>query len=130
VRFEVRDAADPALAGRYDLVTAFECIHDLARPVEALAAMRGLAGDRGTVLVIDERVADRFTAPGDDVERFMYGWSITCCLPAGLADRPSAGTGTVMRAGTLDRYARQAGFSGIEVLPIDHETFRYYRLVP
>jgi hypothetical protein len=80
--------------------------------------------------VIDERVADRFTAPGDDVERFMYGWSITCCLPAGLADQPSAGTGTVMRTGTLERYARQAGFSGIEVLPIDHETFRYYRLVP
>ena len=130
VRFEVRDAADPALAGRYDVVTAFECIHDLSRPVEVLAAMRGLAADRGTVLVIDERVADRFTAPGDGVERFMYGWSITCCLPAGLADRPSAGTGTVMRAGTLERYARRAGFSGIEVLPIDHETFRYYRLVP
>jgi hypothetical protein len=56
-------------------------------------------------------------------------WSITCCLPAGLADRPSAGTGTVMRAGTLERYAREAGFSGIEVLPIDHDTFLYYRLV-
>ena len=35
VRFHVRDAADPQLAGRYDLVTAFECIHDMSRPVPA-----------------------------------------------------------------------------------------------
>jgi hypothetical protein len=37
----------------------------------------------GSVLVMDERVADRFTAPGDDVERLMYGWSVLTCLPGG-----------------------------------------------
>jgi SAM-dependent methyltransferase len=130
VRFEVRDAADPLLEGRFDLVTAFECIHDMSRPVQALEAMRRLVSDDGTVLVLDERVADEFTAPGDDVERFMYGWSITCCLPCGLADRPSAGTGTVMRASTLGRYAEEAGYSAVEILPIEHDTMRYYRLRP
>ena len=40
VRFEVRDASDPQLIGRYDLVTAFETVHDMARPVEALRMMR------------------------------------------------------------------------------------------
>jgi hypothetical protein len=34
-------------------------VHDLARPVEALAAMRRLLTDRGTVLIVDERVAER-----------------------------------------------------------------------
>ena len=57
----MRDITDPGLAGRYDLVAGFEMLHDLARPIEALAAMRRLLADRGTVLIVDERVAERFT---------------------------------------------------------------------
>ena len=45
-----------------------------------LTVMRKLAGGRGVVLVTDERVAREFTAPGDDVERLMYGYSLMCCL--------------------------------------------------
>jgi hypothetical protein len=48
----------------------------------------------------------------------------------GLADQPSAGTGTVMRPDTLRRYAREAGFRGVEILPIENEFFRFYRLIP
>jgi SAM-dependent methyltransferase len=130
VGFHVRDAADPGLAGRYDLVTAFEMVHDLARPVEVLRAMRALLADGGAAIVMDEKVAETFTAPADEVERFMYGFSVLCCLPASLAESPSAGTGTVMRTATLRRYAREAGFGDVEILPIEHDFFRLYRLVP
>lgn len=130
VRFHVRDARDPALGGGYDLVIACECIHDLSHPVEALQAMRRLAADAGTVIVVDERVGERFTAAGNDVEWMMYGWSILHCLPAGLADVPSAGTGTVLRAPVLKRYAEDAGFSAAEVLPIEADFFQFYRLTP
>jgi hypothetical protein len=90
--------------------------------------VRGLAAEDGAVIVMDERVADAFTAPGDEVERLMYTYSVLCCLPVGLAETPSAGTGTVMRVDTLRRYAAEAGFTDVEVLPIEHETFRFYRL--
>jgi 2-polyprenyl-3-methyl-5-hydroxy-6-metoxy-1,4-benzoquinol methylase len=123
-----RDAGDPELAGRYDLVTAFECIHDMSQPVAALEAMRRLAGDRGAVLVMDERVGDTFTAAGTGVEWMMYGWSILHCLPVGKADTPSTETGTVLRAPTLQRYAAAAGFRRMEVLGIDNLFFRFYRL--
>jgi SAM-dependent methyltransferase len=130
VRFTTVDAGSPgAEPGGYDLVTAFECVHDMPDPVAVLGAMRRMAAPGGTVLVIDERVAECFTAPGDQVERLMYAYSLTCCLPDGLSTRPSVGTGTVMRPATLERYARGAGFSGIEVLPIDNDFFRFYRLV-
>lgn len=128
VNFQARDAGDPALAGQYDLVTAFECVHDMSNPVDALRTMRRLAGERGTVLIVDERVGDTFTAKGNDVEWMMYGWSILHCLPVGMADPPAVGTGTVMRTDTLRRYAIEAGFRGIEVLPIDNFFFRFYRL--
>jgi 2-polyprenyl-3-methyl-5-hydroxy-6-metoxy-1,4-benzoquinol methylase len=130
VRFQVRDAGDPSLAGQYDLVTAFECIHDLSNPVGALQTMRRLVKDNGAVLVVDERVGDKFTPNGNDVEWMMYGWSILHCLPVGMVDENAAGTGTVMRADTLKKYAAQAGFSSVEVLPIEHFFFRFYRLNP
>jgi 2-polyprenyl-3-methyl-5-hydroxy-6-metoxy-1,4-benzoquinol methylase len=130
VSFQVRDVADPSLAGQYDLVMGFEMLHDLAAPVEALRVMRGMLAEGGAVIIMDERVADQFTAPGDAQERLYYGFSTLCCLPAGMADQPSAATGTVMRADTLRRYAADAGFREVEVLPIEHDLFRFYRLMP
>ncbi|MDP9478476.1 MAG: methyltransferase domain-containing protein [Actinomycetota bacterium] len=128
VRFQVRDAADPDLSGRYDLAIAVECIHDMSRPVQALRAMRGLVGESGVALVVDERVGEGFAAPGDEIERLMYGFSVLHCLPVGMAEQPSAGTGTVMRPSTLRRYALEAGFSDAEILPIEHDLWRFYRL--
>jgi SAM-dependent methyltransferase len=128
VTFHLRDAGDPELAGSYQLVTVFEALHDMSQPVEVLRALRGLVAEDGAVVVMDERVADEFTAPGDEIERLMYTYSVLCCLPVGLADTPSAGTGTVMRADTLRRYATEAGFADVDVLPIEHEVFRFYRL--
>lgn len=128
VNFHIRDAGDPKLAAQYDLVTAFECIHDMSQPVAALRVMRSLCGEKGIALVVDERVGETFTARGNEVEWMMYGWSILHCLPVGMADEPSAETGTVMRPETLRRYAREAGFRDIEILPIDNFFFRFYRL--
>lgn len=130
VQFHVRDAGDASLAGSYDLVTAFECIHDLSDPVGVLRTMRRLAGETGAVLIADERVGDAFTPGGNDVEWMMYGWSVLHCLPVGMADQPSAATGTVMRTDTLRQYAQQAGFREVEVLPVENFFFRLYRLWP
>ena len=128
VTFYARDASDPKLAGRYDLVTAFEMIHDLSRPVGVLQTMRRLAGPSGSVLIVDERVGEKFDPKADEVERMMYGWSILMCLPNGKDDTQSAETGTVMRRSVLENYAREAGFTKTEVLPIDNYFFRFYRL--
>ena len=128
VTIHVRDAGSPDLAGTYDLVIALECVHDMADPVAALRTMRGLARANGTVLVVDERVADRFDPHAGGLEWLMYGFSVLHCLPVGRAGRPSVATGTVMRTDTLRGYAREAGFAGLEVLPIDHALFRFYRL--
>lgn len=122
------DAADLP-AGRFTAVFAFECIHDMPRPVEVLSAALWSLTDDGFVVVMDEAVADEFTAPGDAVERLMYGFSLSCCLPDGMSHPESVGTGTVMRPSTLRRYALDAGFSGVSVLPIDNFGFwRFYLL--
>jgi 2-polyprenyl-3-methyl-5-hydroxy-6-metoxy-1,4-benzoquinol methylase len=130
VTFQVRDAADPALAGRYDFVTAFETVHDMARPVEALATMRRLLGPGGVLIVADENVGETFAAPGNEIERLNYAFSALHCLPATIAEGGPVeqATGTVMRPPTLRRYAEQAGFAAVEILPIQKDFWRFYRL--
>jgi 2-polyprenyl-3-methyl-5-hydroxy-6-metoxy-1,4-benzoquinol methylase len=131
VTFTLHDVAAQRLGdGRpYDAVFAFECVHDLSDPVAFLRTVRGAVADDGFVVVMDELTEDRFTAPAGPWERVLYGFSITTCLVDGMAHEGSAGTGTVMRPETLRRYALEAGFSEIEILPSPTEiAFRFYRL--
>ena len=100
----------------------------MANPVPVLGAIRAALVPGGSLIVVDERVEEAFEAPGDDVERFMYGWSITTCLPDGRSRSPSVATGTVMRPETLRGYASEAGFAALEILPIENDFFRFYRL--
>jgi SAM-dependent methyltransferase len=131
VRVHQRDAGDLALAGSYDLVTAFFCLHDMTEPVAALRTMRQLAGTGGAVLVADGRVAERFLGEetNRDVERQFYGFSLLHCLPVGMTQPLAAGTGTVMRPDTLRGYARAAGFSDVRILPVDDAWSAFYRLL-
>ncbi len=128
VRFHLRSPADGDHDGGYDLVTAFECIHDMPQPVPVLRAMREMARADGTVIVMDENVQPEFVAPGDEIERLMYGFSTLICLPDGMSHAGSVGTGTVMRPSVFEGYAKEAGFSSVEILPIDGGFWRFYRL--
>ncbi len=128
VSFRFADAADPELRGQFDAGFIFEALHDMARPIEVLAAIRGALADDGTVVIMDERVGEQFSAPADEVERFMYSASVLHCLPVGMAEQPSAATGTVMRPDTLREYATAAGFTDVQILPIHNDFFRFYRL--
>jgi len=130
VTLRVADAATVDGAGSYDLVTAFECVHDMSRPVDVLRAMRRLVKDDGSVIVMDEKVADAFDPDAGGFEWFFYGFSVLHCLPVGMDGDDPAGTGTVMRTSTFTRYAKEAGFTDVQVLPIQHDLFRFYRLRP
>jgi 2-polyprenyl-3-methyl-5-hydroxy-6-metoxy-1,4-benzoquinol methylase len=128
VSFAVGDALAPPLTGTFDLVTILEGFHDLARPVEALRAVRRLLAAEGSVVLIDERVGDEFNAPAPELEAYHYAWSVLSCLPGAMGDPDTAATGAVMRLSTLRRYAEEAGFRSVEVLPIETDTWRFYRL--
>ena len=118
VTFEVCDAAEPKLARRYDVAIFCDVLHDLARPVDALAAARELLTARGVAVVVDEAASDEFTAPGDQLQRGLYVASVLHCLPVGMSEQPSAGTGALMRMSTLRSYAREAGFSDVRELSV------------
>jgi 2-polyprenyl-3-methyl-5-hydroxy-6-metoxy-1,4-benzoquinol methylase len=131
VTFSVSDAADPQVSTTYELVTIFEALHDMSRPVQALRAAREMLSETGSVLVADELTDDEFAAPASDWVRAEYGWSLVACLPGAMGDPDTAATGAVMRPSTLRRYAEEAGFRDVDVFPITDESyFRFYRLLP
>jgi 2-polyprenyl-3-methyl-5-hydroxy-6-metoxy-1,4-benzoquinol methylase len=128
VRFELANAASMDREGPFDLITILEALHDMSNPVEVLRAAREVLAEGGLVLVADEKVADEFTAPGDELDRMMYGWSITHCLPAAMAEQPSAAIGTVIRAPIVHELARAAGFGSSETLDADAGFFQLHVL--
>ena len=107
-----------------------EGVRALPRTVTAnilsmIAARRALAPG-GSVIVMDERVAESLT-PGDATELFFATASVLWCLPQGRVDPTSEAPGTVMRPDTFEAIARRAGYGGVEVLPIEHPFWRFYR---
>jgi 2-polyprenyl-3-methyl-5-hydroxy-6-metoxy-1,4-benzoquinol methylase len=129
VTFEQRDVATLSGEG-FDVATMFEMLHDLARPVEVLRRAREAVEPEGVVLVADEPTSDAYVGAADEEERRHYGWSLLHCLPASMSEPGSAATGTVIRPATVRRYAEEAGFSEVEVLPVDETSFRLYLLKP
>jgi SAM-dependent methyltransferase len=132
VDFEVVDVSHTGAdwSARYDVVFLFECLHDLPRPVEALVNIRRALAPQGTVVVMDERTADGFTAPGDPVERFFAAASTLWCVPQGMVGADPEPIGPLMRASILHDLASRAGFGRSETLDIEHPFWRFYRLVP
>lgn len=126
--FHTADASSPGLHGPYDLVVAFEALHDMPRPVEALAAMRRLAGPAGTVLVVEERSGEAFSLPASPNDRLNYGWSVLTCLSSAMNGAGAEGTGTVLRRDVLESYARRAGFASIEDAGVPHEAWTFWRM--
>src|SRR5215207_7069365 len=119
--------ADAATSG-FDLVTVFEALHDMGRPVEALREFRALLGSGGALLVADERVADHFAPDAEPVERMLYAMSVLHCLPATMAESDEVANGTVLRTPTLRRWAAEAGFGRVDVLGIENPFWRFYRI--
>ncbi len=131
VSFEVpadEFVSDLAALGPVDVVAILEALHDMARPVEVLANVRAALADGGIVVIADEAVAPTFTAPGDDTERMMYGWSVTHCLPACRVHDHSLALGTVLRSDTVAELAAAAGFGNCEIVDVDAGFFTIYRL--
>ena len=87
-----------------------------------------VAAPAGTVLVIEERSGEAFSLPASPNDRLNYGWSVLTCLASAMSGPGAAGTGTVLRRGTLESYARRAGFSSIEDAGVPHEAWTFWRM--
>jgi hypothetical protein len=79
-----------------------------------------------------ERLSERLrqsTLAWFDVLTIYIGQKLGFYEALHAAGPGAAGTGAVMRPDILQRYAREAGFSAVETLPVAHEGWAFYRLL-
>jgi SAM-dependent methyltransferase len=114
VSFEVATAKDYPGDG-YDLVTMFDCLHDMGDPVGAAEHVRQTLADDGTWMVVEPFAGDSLPDNLNPVGRVFYGASTLVCTPAsrdqevGLALGAQAGEarlGQVIAAGGFTRFRR------------------------
>ena len=92
VRFEVATAKD--YAGRdYDLVTCFDCLHDMGDPVGASRHVRQSLVPDGKWLVVEPKAADSLEDNINPVSRLYYAASTMVCVPASLDQEVGAALG-------------------------------------
>jgi 2-polyprenyl-3-methyl-5-hydroxy-6-metoxy-1,4-benzoquinol methylase len=127
VAFELRAAEDlPADAG-YDLIMAFNCIHDMARPRAVLRAVRQALAPDGWFLWSEAPVSDRLEENFSLLGRSFYAASCMHCMTVSLADA-GEGLGVVVGPERVKGLAAEAGFTSCEVLPFEHQQHRVYVL--
>lgn len=121
VDFEVRDAAGPVGDERYDLVTAFDAIHDQADPAAVLRGIRQRLAPDGIFLMQDIRAS---SALERNVEHplapFLYAVSVMHCMTVSLA-QGGAGLGTMWGEERAREMLADAGFGEVSVHTLPHD---------
>ena len=108
VRFEIEPAA--AYGGtEYDLVTMFDCLHDMGDPAGAARHVRGTLKPDGTWMIVEPMAADRVEGNLNPVGRAFYSFSTLLCTPASLSQEVGLALGA--QAGEA-RIADVVGTSG------------------
>lgn len=126
VRFEVKDVAAMEVEGQYDLITAFDAIHDQAHPARVLKAIVGALREGGTFLMQDIRGSSHVHRNFDQpLAPFLYTISCMHCMTVSLA---TGGDGLGAMWGTekaLEMLA-DAGFKRVEVKQLAHDFMNNY----
>ena len=110
VRFEAAPAAAYAGEG-YDLVTMFDCLHDMGDPVGAARhVLRTLAPD-GTWMIVEPAAGDRVEDNLNPVGRAYYGFSTLLCTPASLSQDVGLALGAQAGPARIEQVVAEAGFT-------------------
>jgi len=92
VRFEVSPAKGFS-GGGYDLVTFFDCLHDMGDPAGAAAHVRSSLKPDGTWMIVEPMAQDRVEGNLNPVGRLYYAASTMICVPTSLSQEVGAALG-------------------------------------
>jgi len=127
--FEIQDVEHFSKTERFDLVTAFDAIHDQAAPAKVLENIRGAVKDDGVFLMQDigsssqlENNKTHLLGP------FLYTISCLHCMTVSLA-LDGHGLGAMWGKEKAIEMLKEAGFSSVEVKQLPHDPINYYYIV-
>lgn len=124
--FVVRDVSELGETDRFDLVTAFDAIHDQAHPAQVLAGIAASLRPGGVFLMVDVQASSNLEDNLDNpFATFLYGVSTMHCMTVSLS-LDGDGLGTVWGQQKAEQMLADAGFSMVEVAHVDEDVFNAY----
>jgi 2-polyprenyl-3-methyl-5-hydroxy-6-metoxy-1,4-benzoquinol methylase len=129
LRFLARSTGELGSEEQFDLITACDCVHDFAAPVETLKEIHGLLKTDGVLLVIEPKAADRLEDNRNSIGTMYYGFSVFHCMTQSLA-QGGPGLGTCMGPARAMALLREAGFTRFEILDIKSQVLDFYAVRP
>jgi len=117
--------------GSYDLITTFDCIHDMTHPSETIGAIRRSLADDGTWFVADVHGHGSFEENLSDqpFAGMFYGFSVLCCMRSALATPDGEGLGTFgFHEGAARAMSAEAGFTRFQKHDFDNPINDYYEI--
>ena len=132
VTLHAKRAEDLPADGDFGLVLTFDCLHDMTRPADAIAAIRAAISDDGTWLIKDIRCSGSWLADRrNPMLAMFYGFSITSCMSSALSEPGGAGLGTVgFSTDVAEAMTRAAGFTRFTVHDFEDPANLYYEVRP
>jgi len=113
VSFHTAPAASYSGTG-YDLVTMFDCLHDMGDPAGAARHVRQSLAADGTWMIVEPRAGDRVEENLNPVGRAYYGFSTLLCTPASLSQEVGLALGAQAGEARIREVVLGAGFSSFE----------------
>ena len=117
----------------FDLVTTFDCLHDMTRPVATVRAIRHAIVDDGVWFIVDIDCAPTFE---QNLRRrrfatMLYSTSVYACLSSAMSEPGGAGLGTCgLSEPVLRELVGEGGFSRFRRLDIEHLINAFYDVRP
>ena len=124
-KFVAKRTGEVSRGDGFDLVTACDCIHDFAKPIETLRDIRALLKPTGALFIMEPKVADKLEDNRNDMATMFYGFSVFHCMTQSLA-QGGPGLGTCMGPALTESLVREAGFTRFERLNIKSQAFLFY----
>jgi 2-polyprenyl-3-methyl-5-hydroxy-6-metoxy-1,4-benzoquinol methylase len=126
--------AQEALPGSaFDLITTFDCLHDMTRPEEAAAAIRRAIKPDGAWLIADINGQPTFedNLEKNPLARMMYAMSIMSCMSSSMSEEDGAGLGTLgLPEPAMRDLVQAAGFTNFRRLDLPHPVNAFYEVRP
>jgi SAM-dependent methyltransferase len=109
----------------FDLITACDCIHDLASPARVVGEMKRLLKPGGTLFVVEPRAGDTLAENSNAIGTMYYGFSLFHCMTQSLA-ADGLGLGACMGPARMRTLLNEAGFSDVQQVDIRSPTNMFY----
>ncbi len=111
-RFETSTAKEIAERG-FDVVTGFDCLHDMGDPRGCSAHMRRILKDDGTWMIVEPVAADRPEDNMNAIGRLYYNASTMICVPTSLDQEVGEGLGAQAGEARITEVVKSGGFTRV-----------------